>query len=139
MIVLDTNVLSEIMRPQPSNSVVNWLNDQNPLELFVTTITLAEIGYGLKILPKGQKRWQLEYKFTQYIDQGFAERILDFTEVAAHHYAEIMSHRKHLGRPMSLPDGQIAAIARSKSFKVATRNIKDFEECGSELINPFEY
>ncbi|MBZ0095004.1 MAG: type II toxin-antitoxin system VapC family toxin [Sulfuricella sp.] len=138
MIVVDTNVISEVMRPQPSPAVLSWLNAQDGNQLFITTVTLAEIGYGLRILPDGQRRWQLHSRFEQFIAQAFEERVLDFTVSAARSYAEIMGHRKEVGHPMSLPDGQIASIAHAHGFAVATRNIKDFEDCGLELINPFE-
>lgn len=137
MIVVDTNVISEVMRPQPAPAVLNWLNAQDGTQLFVTTVTLAEIGYGLRILPQGQRRWQLGQRLEQFVAQAFEERILDFTTEAARAYAEIMGHRKEMGRPMSLPDGQIAGIAHSKGFALATRNTKDFEDCGLTLINPF--
>jgi len=138
MIVVDTNVISEVMRPQPSGAVLDWLNDQDSNQLFITTVTLAEIGYGLRILPKGQRQWQLHNRFEQFIAQAFEQRVLDFTVSAARSYAEIMGHRKETGRPMSLPDGQIASIAHAHRFAVATRNIKDFEDCGLELFNPFK-
>lgn len=138
MIVVDSNVVSEVMRPQPSELVLNWLNAQDGSRLFVTTITLAEIGYGLRILPEGQRRRQLQRRFEQFIAQAFEERVLDFTVSAAHAYAEILGYRKEVGYPMSLPDGQIAGIAHAHGFAVATRNIKDFQDCGLELINPFE-
>jgi predicted nucleic acid-binding protein len=138
MIVVDTNVISEVMRPQPSASVLNWLNSQDGNQLFITTVTLAEIGYGLRILPEGQRRWLLHNRFEQFIAQAFEERVLDFSVSAARAYAELMGHRKEIGRPMNLPDGQIASIALAHGFAVATRNIKDFEDCGLELINPFE-
>jgi hypothetical protein len=138
MIVVDTNVISEVMRPQPSPSVLNWLNTQDGNQLFITTVTPAEIGYGLRILPDGQRRWQLQSRFGQFIAQAFEERVLDFTASAAHSYAEIMGRRKEAIHPMSLPDGQIASIAHAHGFAVATRNIKDFEDCGLELVNPFE-
>jgi hypothetical protein len=139
MIVVDTNVISEVMRPQPSATVLNWLNAQDSNRLFITTVTLAEIGYGLRILPEGQRRWQLHNRFEQFIAQAFEDRVLDFTASAARDYAELMGHRKEVGRPMNLPDGQIAGIAHAHGFSVATRNIRDFEDCGLELINPFEW
>ena len=138
MIVVDTNVISEVMRPQPSPAVLDWLNTQESNLLFITTVTLAEIGYGLRVLPDGLRRRQLQTRFEQFIAQAFEERVLDFTAPAAHAYAELMGHRKERGRAMSLPDGQIASIALAHGFAVATRNIKDFEGCGIELINPFE-
>lgn len=137
MIVVDTNVISEVMRPQPSPAVLDWLNAQDSNLLFITTVTLAEIRYGLRVLPDGLRRQQLKTRFEQFIAQAFEERVLDFTAPAAHAYAEIMGHRNETGRAMSLPDGQIAGIALAHGFAVATRNIKDFEDCGIKPINPF--
>ncbi|PZN86788.1 MAG: VapC toxin family PIN domain ribonuclease [Candidatus Methylumidiphilus alinenensis] len=139
MIVIDTNVISEVMKTSPSLAVLEWLNQQNSNSLFVSTITLGEIEYGLRILPTGKRRHELKERFEQFIFQAFRQRILVFDEAAARSYGEVMGHRKDLGRPMSVPDGQIAAIARSKGFAIATRNTSDFEECGFDLFNPFLY
>ncbi|MDU9049154.1 MAG: type II toxin-antitoxin system VapC family toxin [Candidatus Electrothrix sp. Rat3] len=138
MILLDTNIISEVMRRKPSDRVLGWLNLRNKEELFVSSITIAEICYGLRILPVGQRKKQLETHFEQFIAQGFTGRIIGFDESAARVYAEIMGLRKEKGRPMSLPDGQIAAVARSNNLALATRNIRDFGHCEIELINPFE-
>lgn len=139
MIVIDTNVISEVMKPSPSLTVLKWLNQQYSNSLFVSTITLGEIEYGLRILPAGKRRYELKERFEQFILQAFRQRILVFDEAAARSYGEVMGHRKELGRPMSVPDGQIAAIARSRGFAIATRNTSDFEECGVDLFNPFLY
>lgn len=125
------------MRPQPSPAVLDWLNAQDSNLLFITTVTLAEIGCSLRVLPDGLSRRKLQTRFEQFIAQAFEKRVLDFTAPAAHAYAEFMGHRKETGRAMSLPDGQIASIALAHGFAAATRNIKDFEDCGIELINPF--
>lgn len=137
MILLDTNIISELMRPKPQPAVVQWLNNQDALDVYISAITIAEIEYGLKVLPEGQKRWGLKQKFDWLIAQGFSERVLDFTSEAALHYADIMAYRRSLGLPMSVPDGQIAALTRLKRFTLATRNVKDFEDCGLMLVNPF--
>lgn len=139
MIVLDTNVISEVMRPHPGEAVVAWLNQQPATNLFITSISLAEIGYGLRVLADGQRRRILQNRFEQFIAQGFEFRVLNFDTAAAHIYSEIMGHKKEIGCPMSFPDGQIAAITLTNRFKLATRNIKDFNHCGLELVNPFEY
>jgi len=139
VIVIDTNVISEVMKPSPSLAVLEWLNQQNSNSLFVSTITLGEIEYGLRILPAGKRRYDLKERFEQFMFQAFRQRILVFDEAAARSYGEVMGHRKELGRPMSVPDGQIAAIARSRGFAIATRNTSDFEECGVDLFNPFLY
>lgn len=137
-ILLDTNVVSEVMRQNPSSNVISWLNSCDNTDLFISSITIAEICYGLRILPEGRRRQSLKLRFEHFISQGFANNIINFDESAARAYAEIMGARKEQGRPMSLPDGQIAAIAQTNFLSLATRNITDFEGCGIELINPFE-
>jgi len=97
-----------------------------------------QICYGLRILPIGQRRQQLEMCFEQFVNEGFMGRILVFDEIAARIYAEIMGSCREKGYPMSLPDGQIAAIAKANQLILATRNISDFKHCEIELINPFE-
>lgn len=138
MIVLDTNIISEVMRPSPESAVLEWLDSQETQHLYLTTITLAEIRYGLSIMQDGGRKQRLMGQFETYVDKGFEGRILDFTADAATYYANIMSNRRRLGLPMSMADGQIAAIANVYNFSVATRNIKDFESCGLALVNPFE-
>ena len=138
MIVLDTNIISEIMRPQPDTDVVAWLNQCAIEQLFITSTTLAEIYYGLAILPDGQRKQNLQQRFDYFITQGFSERILVFDAKAAVIYAEIMGQSKRIGQPMSFPDGQIAAITQTHHFSLATRNIKDFKHCSVPLINPFK-
>jgi toxin FitB len=138
MIILDTNVVSEIMKTAASRTVLDWLNAQDAASLYVTTITLAEIGYGLRLLPDGQRRRLLAERFELFIVQAFDQRILSFDEVAARAYGDIMGYRKELGRPISVTDGQIAAIARTNGFSIATRNIKDFDNSQIVLINPFQ-
>lgn len=138
MIVLDTNVISEVMRPHPSETVVAWLNQQPGTNLFITSISLAEIGYGLRVLADGQRRKNLQNRFEEFVSQGFEYRMLNFDAAAARIYSEIMGYKKEIGCPMSFPDGQIAAITLANRFMLATRNIKDFNHCGLDLINPFE-
>jgi predicted nucleic acid-binding protein len=137
MILVDTNVVSEVMKVVPSETVVEWLNHQESSALYVSTVTIGEIAYGLRILPIGQRRLQLKERFERFISLAFAQRLLAYDEAAARTYGEVMGLRKEIGRPMSVPDGQIAAIARSHGLKVATRNTSDFEHCGVELIDPF--
>lgn len=138
MILLDTNIVSAIMSPSPPRVVVDWLNGQETVTLFLSTITIAEIGYGLWILPDGKRRRFLEDRFESFVAKGFEQRILDFDLSAARLYAEVMGRRRAMGRPLSIPDGQIASIARASNLSVATRNARDFEECGLELVDPFE-
>jgi len=138
MIIVDTNVVAEVMRASPAQEVVSWLNDQDAATLFLTTITIGEIGYGLEILPRGKRRLQLEQGFERVVAEAFAGRILAFDEEAARHYGVVMGRRKEIGRPLGVLDGQIASIARASGFAVATRNARDFDEVGVEVINPFE-
>ena len=137
MIILDTNVVSEFMTSPPASSVLNWLNAQETSSLFLTTITIAEIGFGLRTMPNGKRRDMLTERFEQFVTTAFEQRILPFDEDAARVYGDVLAHRREIGRPISSLDGQIAAIARSRGFSVATRNITDFEECQVDLINPF--
>ena len=138
MILLDTNVVSATMAPSPPKMVLTWLDAQRTESLFLSTITVAEIGYGLRILPVGKRRQALQHRFQEFVARGFADRTLAFDVPAALAYAEIMGRRKEIGRPMSVPDGEIAAIAMARGFAVATRNLSDFEECGLELVDPFQ-
>jgi predicted nucleic acid-binding protein len=138
MILLDTNVISEMMKTACSTAVMNWIDQQESTQLFITTITIAEIMYGLNALPEGSRRNKLEDSFNMAIMDAFQHRILDFDELAARIYGKIMAQRKNMGRPLSIPDGQIAAIAHVHGSRGATRNIRDFADCGLNLINPFE-
>ena len=138
MILLDTNVVSEVMKTQPAEAVVAWLNSQDSEKLYVSAVTIGEIAYGLRILPDGKRRTRLRERFERFVDLAFDQRVLSYDEAAARIYGELMGDRKELGRPMSVPDGQIAAIARRDHLAVATRNVLDFEDCGIEVINPFE-
>jgi hypothetical protein len=138
MILLDTNVVSEVMRTTPAQAVLEWLNEQASSALYVSTITIGEIAYGLHILPDGKRRYGLNERFERFVALAFAQRVLAYDEPAARVYGEVMGVRKALGRPMSAPDGQIAAIARCHHLIVATRNVADFEHCGIDVLNPFE-
>ena len=135
--MLDTNVVSEAMRIVPDAGVLRWLNESETSDLYLSTITIAEVSYGLQILPEGRRRDAISERFEQFVNRGFSHRVLSFDEPAAFVYGEIMARRKSLGRPMSVPDGQIAAIAKTHSLIVATRNVGDFEPTGIELVNPW--
>ncbi|MCF6262218.1 MAG: type II toxin-antitoxin system VapC family toxin [Xanthomonadales bacterium] len=137
MIILDTNIVSEFMTSPPASSVLSWLNKQNVSSLYLSTISIAEIGFGLNTMPSGKRQRLLQQRFEEFIATAFEDRILSFDQAAARIYPELLTHRRNIGRPMSNFDGQIASIARANGFAVATRNIKDFEECQLELINPF--
>lgn len=107
--------------------------------LFLTTITIAEIGYGLRIMPRGKRRRSLEQGFERILTEAFLGRILEFDEAAARRFGDIMGRRKEMGRPLSTLDGQIAAIAQAHGGAVATRNVRDFVECGVDIIDPYTF
>ena len=137
MIVLDTNVVSELMRDSPQQTVLAWIRVQPVSSLFVTTVTEAEILTGIALLPYGRRQRGLSNAAVRVFTTLFVGRILGFDSDAAKIYAEIFTHRHGVGRPISQVDCQIAAIARSHEAAVATRNISDFEGVGVELINPW--
>jgi predicted nucleic acid-binding protein len=137
VIVLDTNTLSEALKPAPSEAVLRWLGAQEALEVFITTITQAEVLYGIELLSDGRRKARLSLATEKLFEEDFRGRILFFDEEAARLFAKIVIHRKAVGRPISQFDAMIAAIARSRNATVATRNTRDFEECGIRLINPW--
>jgi predicted nucleic acid-binding protein len=138
MIILDTNIVAEMMKTAPAPSVVAWLNEQETSALYLTAVTVGEIAFGLRVLPRGKRRRQLESGFERVVAEAFAGRILSYDEEAARHFGEVMGRRKEIGRPLSILDGQIASIARAGGYTVATRNVRDFVDCGVEIVNPFE-
>lgn len=138
MIILDTNVISEIFRPGPAPKVLSWVEAQNAEELFTTAITEAEIFCGIEFMPAGKRRSDLFAAAETYFKSDLAGKILSFDSAAAHSYAEIAAIRRRKGLSVSAFDLQIAAIARRFGAKLATRNTSDFELCGIELINPWK-
>lgn len=138
MILLDTNVLSEFMRPRPSASVVSWLDEQPAGEVYTSAISRAEIELGLMLMPPGKRQEALSQAAWAMFDEDFAGRCLPFDEGAARHYARIVSARTRAGRPISVEDAQIAAIALAQRMLLATRNTTDFELIdGLEVVNPW--
>jgi predicted nucleic acid-binding protein len=137
MIVLDTNTVSEALKPSPSEIVLDWLAAQDPREVFITAITQAELLYRVESLPAGKRRANLAAEVERIFVEDFPGRILPFNEDAARLYAQIVGHRAAVGRPISKLDAMIAAIARSQNAAVATRNTRDFEGCGVRVINPW--
>lgn len=138
MIILDTNVLSELMKSKPDKSVLCWFGKHQATNLFITTLTQAEILYGLEILPAGKRRTALKKAAKSMFELDFTGRILPFDTDAAQLFATIAAKRKTIGRPISQIDAQIAAIACSHHATLVTRNVDDFEECGVDIINPWE-
>ena len=138
MIVLDTNVLSELMRPAPDGLVVQWMDTQPNASLFTTTVTQAEILYGVSVLPAGKRKQGLAAAVDAMFEQDFKGRVLPFDSPAAVAFAAICADRVRLGRPISQFDAQIAAIVRSRGAALATRNTPDFAECDIHVIDPWQ-
>jgi toxin FitB len=136
LIVLDSNVVSELMKPAPDDGVVQWVAARPPSSLFTTSITESEIFYGVKILADGRRR-ALEEAATAIFDEVFRGRVLAFGSDAARSWAEIVVARRRAGRPISQLDAQIAAIARSTGAAIATRNVADFADCGVSVLDPW--
>lgn len=137
MIVLDTNVLSEEMKPAPEPAVHSWLLRQNPFDLFTTAVTEAEIIYGVTVLPDGKRKRDLDTA-AQRVLALFAGRILPFDSAAAREFAQIVTDRRRAGRPIEDFDAQVAAIARSRGMTLATRDVQDFISTGVQLIDPWQ-
>lgn len=138
MTVLDTNVVSEMMQSSPSLAVVAWLSKVRAAdELFVTTITLAEILYGIELLPAGKRHDKLKADAEAMFTEDYSERILDFDERAARAFPQIASSRRKIGRPIAEFDAQIAAITYAHGAVLATRSTADFESCGIRVVNPW--
>ena len=137
MIVLDTNVLSEVLRRDPQPRVLEWLGEQPRASMFTTTVTRAEILFGIRLLPEGARRDGLWDGARKIFDIDFDGQVLPFDSAAADEFAEISAARRAAGRPISQFDAQIAAITRSRGARLATRNVADFDGCGFEVINPW--
>jgi predicted nucleic acid-binding protein len=137
MIILDTNVLSELMRPKPAPRVSAWVAKQSAVELFTTSITEAEIFFGIELLTKGKRREGLLGAAEAMFAEDLGGRIFSFESDAARLFSKIAAHRRALGKPISHADAQIAAIARLRGAKLATRNVADFIDCGIDLVNPW--
>jgi predicted nucleic acid-binding protein len=136
MILLDTNVVSELMRPEPAAQVASWVRSRDRRELFTSSITVAEIRYGLARLPDGRRK-QVLLDAADDVFRAFADQVLPLDVAAAEHYAIIASARERSGKPISGFDAFIAAICRSRGAVLATRNRPDFDGTGIDLIDPW--
>lgn len=138
MIVLDTNVVSEITsKPRMNADVRDWVIAQRLQDLHVTSITIAELLYGIALMPESHRKDRLRQTTSAIID-NFRHRTLSFDVAAAPHYAGVVATRRAMGRPIGVQDAMIAAIARAHGATLATRNIKDFAGTGVTLVNPWE-
>ena len=137
MILLDTNVVSEMMRPFPAPTVETWIEGQAPEQLYFSAVGEAELHYGAAILPPGRRKDRLASDIENVLHAAFQNRILPFDSDAARAYADIAATLRMVGRPVSMADGQIAAIARARGMAVATRNLRHFASMGIDLIDPW--
>ena len=137
MIVLDTNVISAVMRRQPDPVVVAWLDRQPPESVWTTAVTVFEIHFGLDLLAPGRRRRQLEEAFARALEEDFEARILPFERNAAREAALIAARRRQAGRPVEIRDAQIAGIVVARRAPLATRNIGHFEDLGAALVDPW--
>jgi predicted nucleic acid-binding protein len=137
MIVLDTNVVSEAMKPEPDPAVRAWLNDQAAQTLYLSSVTLAELLFGIRALPSGTRKDRLAQTLDGLMGL-FRDRVLSFDIDAARHYAELAVTAKVAGRGFPTPDGYIAAIAASRGFIVASRETAPYEAASVTVINPWE-
>lgn len=137
MIIVDTNVASELMRPSPADAVRDWVRSHDARQLCTTAITVAEVRYGIERLPEGRRKEVLRAAATGVFAR-FAEQVLPFDAAAAEQYALVVSHRDRLGLPIDGFDAQIAAICRAHGAALATRNVADFGKTGIQVINPWQ-
>jgi predicted nucleic acid-binding protein len=139
MILLDTNILSELMKPKADANVVAWLDTQLDSDLFISAITRAEIELGIALLPDGKRKQRISAA-AQRMFEEFTDRSLVFGDVAAVQYGQLVAYRSRLGRPIAVEDAQIVSIALAHGLRLATRNVKDFDEIARlETINPWAY
>ncbi len=137
--LLDTNVLSELLRAAPAPAVLAWFAAQPAETLLVSAVTQAEMLLGARLLPAGRRRAALEAALGAMFDEDFAGRILPFDAAAAPAYVDIVCARRAAGRPIAQFDAQIAAIARRHGSRLATRNVADFEGCGVAVVDPWTH
>jgi len=137
MILLDTNVISEMMRPNGNSVVVGWVAQQERDALYTSSVNKAEILYGIRRLPEGRRRAALVAAAATMFDEEFVGRVLPFDESGAIHFADIMVARHRSGKPIAVLDALIAGVARAAGAAVATRDIGGFEGCGVALVDPW--
>ena len=138
MILLDTNVLSELMRPSPNLVVSVWLDQHPPEDLWTASVVIAEILAGIEIMPPGRKQNSLRTEIEGMLEEDFEGQLLYFDLTAARLYGQIVSARRRKGRPIREMDALIAATALANGATLATRNVSDFEDCGIQLVNPWD-
>jgi predicted nucleic acid-binding protein len=138
VIILDTNVISELTRPVPDSGVISWLDSLPAEETAITAITAAELRYGVSRMPDGRRKTELSEAVNALINADFRNRVEPFDVLAADQYADVVTARERAGQPISISDAQIAAICRVLNATLATRNTSDFTGAGVNLINPWK-
>jgi hypothetical protein len=138
VIILDTNVLSALMRETPEATVVEWLDRQPPESIWITSVTVFEARFGIALLPKGRRQKALDAAFRRLLEDDLENRVLDFDRVAAGEAAAIAAARQKAGRPVDMRDTQIAGIALARRAALATRNVKHFQDLKMEIIDPWQ-
>lgn len=138
MIILDTNVLSALMRSEPEDVVVRWLDRQPAESIWTTSITVFEARFGIALLPQGGRRRTLEQSFTRLLQEDLENRILDFDGAAAGEAAALAATRQKAGRPVDFRDTQIAGIALSRHASIATRNVRHFQGLKIAVVDPWK-
>ena len=137
MIVIDTIVVSELMRATPADDVVDWVDRQPAIDVYLTAVSVAELLYGVARLPDGSHKTDLAERVEAMLSSDFDHRGVPFDETAAAHYADIVVRRERAGRPIGMADAQIAATCRSHGAVLATRNVDDFADTGITIVNPW--
>lgn len=137
MIVLDTNVVSELARPRPNSAVIEWVDAHDSAELMITALTAAEVRAGVALLPEGRRKHEIGLRMESLLTETFAGYVLAFDIDSSAYYADILSARRHGGRPISTFDAQIAAVCRRYGSVLATRNFADFTDIGITVVNPW--
>jgi toxin FitB len=138
MFVLDTNVVSETFKPLPDAGVAAWMDSPSAIRSYITAMTKAELLLGLAYMPDGKRKAALGSVIGAFFTTWLKTPVLAFGDREAEAYAEIVSRRRFLGRPIREFDAQIASVARSRGFAVVTRNVADFADCGVNIVNPWE-
>ena len=135
--LLDTNVVSELLRAKPNERVDAWVRARAAADMAISAITAAEMLYGVRQMPAGRRRQAVEQAVAAALEQAFAGRILSFDARCAAVYADVMTQRRAMGRPVQIPDAQIAAIAQRDGLVLVTRNVRDFDELGLAVVDPW--
>lgn len=138
MIILDTNVLSALMRSEPDKNVISWLDRQAPESIWITSIAEFESRYGMALLPDGKRKKTLENAFTRLLKEDLDGRVLPFDSAAAGEAALLAARRQQAGQPVDMRDTQIAGIALARRASIATRNTRHFSDLSVDVVNPWD-